>query len=328
MLNVLYYFIVFVVLVLVLGWNPLAIMASISGILVGFAFMIGQASSQWFEGILFVLIRRPYAIGDGIHVSDPNTDTEFTGSRWWLVEDVTLFTTSVVFMVTNERATLSNGSLARSRIINSSRSPNANLTVFLKFPINVPYKKLEIFQKAVDEYIRNRPREWLGSPRFRATTVEAALGYVEYMVGVNHRESWAQWYVRLLASISGLSMVMALTLSLLTYDRSVLLFLYRGVIRNSQAQLSQFCLELSKQLDIHYRSPPLPVNLNMESAKAQSAAAIMNSLGDATSNSGPQGSPVSALSATPRAAHEEHRSSTAAYSPIVRRLQEEWAPRS
>jgi small-conductance mechanosensitive channel len=52
------------------------------------------------------------------------------------VEDVTLFTTTVVNVWTNERATLSNGSLASSRIINAARSPQAYLYVYLKFSVD------------------------------------------------------------------------------------------------------------------------------------------------------------------------------------------------
>lgn len=101
--------------------------------------MIGPASSKYFEGLLFVLVRRPYGIGDCIHVSSINENTDSTGSGWWLVEDVNLFTTSVMYIYTQERATMSNGSLANSRIINSSRSSAANLFVLIKFPIDVPY---------------------------------------------------------------------------------------------------------------------------------------------------------------------------------------------
>ena len=183
----------FTVLLVVLGLDAEAIFLSVSGVVLAFAFMIGPASSKYFEGLLFILIRRPYMIGDGIHISDPNDETAGTGSGWWLVEDVTLFTTSVIFMFTNERATLSNGSLANSRIINSTRSPNASLHILLTFPVDVTYKKLEIFHKALEEYVNNRPREWVGGIRFRVTRVEAAQGFVEYIAAANHRASWAQW---------------------------------------------------------------------------------------------------------------------------------------
>jgi small-conductance mechanosensitive channel len=131
--------------------------------------MISTASSKYFEGLLFILVRRPYQIGDGIHVSNIEVDTSFTGSAWWTVENVTLFTTSVIFSFTGERATLSNGSLANSRIINSSRSPKASLYVLLKFPVDIAYEKLQVFNKALEEFFKNRPREWLTFSSFRAT---------------------------------------------------------------------------------------------------------------------------------------------------------------
>jgi small-conductance mechanosensitive channel len=46
-----------------------ALFLSLSSIILGFAFMIGGASAKYFEGILFILVRRPYDIGDRIHVS-------------------------------------------------------------------------------------------------------------------------------------------------------------------------------------------------------------------------------------------------------------------
>lgn len=61
--------------------------------------VIGTASSKYFEGLLFILVRRPYGIGDCIHVSDPNSDTCYTGSGFWCVEDISLFSTQVVSLL-------------------------------------------------------------------------------------------------------------------------------------------------------------------------------------------------------------------------------------
>lgn len=68
-LNWVFYMIATIVIVAILGFDPLAMFLSLSSIIVGFAFMIGQASSRYFEGILFILGRKPYDIGDRIHVS-------------------------------------------------------------------------------------------------------------------------------------------------------------------------------------------------------------------------------------------------------------------
>jgi small-conductance mechanosensitive channel len=41
-----------------------------------------------------ILFRRPYDIGDRIHVSSVNDETSATGSAGWIVKDVTLFATT------------------------------------------------------------------------------------------------------------------------------------------------------------------------------------------------------------------------------------------
>jgi hypothetical protein len=88
--------VVVTVLLVVLGLDAEAIFLSVSGVVLAFAFMIGTASSKYFEGLLFILIRRPYAIGDGIHISDPNAETAGTGTytttaiddvvAWWSLD--------------------------------------------------------------------------------------------------------------------------------------------------------------------------------------------------------------------------------------------------
>jgi Mechanosensitive ion channel len=181
--------------------------------------------------VLFILIRRPYEIGDGIHVSDVNIQTPNVGSDCWVVKDVSLFATTVVFVRTKEVATMSNGSLASSRIINSSRSHHASLYCLIKFPISVQYNKLKVFQDALQTYIRNRPREWLGFTTFRVNRVVTEEGFIEYMFVGTHRESWY----------------------------------HLGTLRDSLGSLLSFTVELSKKLDITYQKPAMPVNMSMVS---------------------------------------------------------------
>ena len=66
--NWLFYAVSITIILGQLGYSPMALFLSISGVILAFAFMIGSASSKYFEGLLFILVRRPYAIGDGIHV--------------------------------------------------------------------------------------------------------------------------------------------------------------------------------------------------------------------------------------------------------------------
>jgi small-conductance mechanosensitive channel len=123
-------------------------------VILAFAFMIGSASSKYFEGVLFILLRRPYGIGDMIHVSNVEKDTSIHGAPGWVVNHVTLFETIVTWVPTCEKASLSNGSLASSRIINWARSPNARFNILLTFPIETKYETLEIFKRAVEEYLK------------------------------------------------------------------------------------------------------------------------------------------------------------------------------
>jgi small-conductance mechanosensitive channel len=96
-INGAFYFFLACVTLAALGVNPLVLFASVSSFFVGFAFMIGAACSNYFEGLLFILVRRPYDIGDRINVSSVTVDTSTTGSPGWIVKDVDLFTTTVVF---------------------------------------------------------------------------------------------------------------------------------------------------------------------------------------------------------------------------------------
>lgn len=231
--NVFYWIVTGCIVLSVLGVDPLVMFASISGFVLGFAFMIGSASSKYFEGILLILIRRPYDIGDRIHVSDPNSETSSNGSLTWFVRDVTLFTTTVCFAATNEVATYSNGSLASSRIINAARSPEASVHFPVKFPISAPYEKLRVFGNAIEEFVKARPREYLSFGGCRCSRIEADLGYVEYCVAATHRESWQNM-------------------------RAILM---------SKAELSSFALELSKKMKLRYQSPPMPVDVRLHSSK-------------------------------------------------------------
>lgn len=255
--NWIFYAVSFTIILGALGFSPMSLFLSISGVVLAFAFMIGSASSKYFEGLLFILVRRPYAIGDGIHVRGVEAEGEFTGHAFWYVEDVTLFTTSVLYMYTGERATLSNGSLANSRIVNSSRSPQAWMYTLLKFPVDVSHEKLQIFNTALEQFFRNRPREWRSYDSFRATRLDAQAGFIEYMVVCTHRNSWYDW----------------------------------TTIHVSKADMIHFCMELSKQLGIFYRTPPMPVDLTIKNQHHQQHLSFASNPAAAAGNEGGLGPP-------------------------------------
>ena len=130
---------------------------------------------------------------------------------------------------TQEVATHSNGSLADSRIINANRSPQAIACVYLKFACDVPYDRIMFFKTVVEAFVKDRPKEWLSFLAFRATRIEADLGFIEYVVVLQHVEKWQNG----------------------------------GPIAQSKANVASFCLEAMKKLDMRYVAPPKPVNLNI-----------------------------------------------------------------
>jgi hypothetical protein len=62
-INFFFYFFVVFIVIAIFGFNPISFMLSLSTLIVGFAFMIGTASSKYFEGLLLILVRRPYDVG-------------------------------------------------------------------------------------------------------------------------------------------------------------------------------------------------------------------------------------------------------------------------
>lgn len=102
MINCAFFIILVCVILAANGFNPLALFLSFSSIILAFAFMIGSASSKYFEGILFILVRRPYDIGDRVAISDVNSAASIDGTLTWFVQKVDLFTTTVRYSGTNE----------------------------------------------------------------------------------------------------------------------------------------------------------------------------------------------------------------------------------
>ncbi|CAB9496802.1 Mechanosensitive ion channel protein [Seminavis robusta] len=230
LLNVVFYTVLVAIVIYRLGEDPITLFATLSSAILAFAFMFGRSASKYFDGILFILVQRPYGVGDRVHLSNPQNETSPDGSSGWIIEKVTLFATHVYWGATNERATLCNGAISNSRVINAARSPNGTIYVHLKFGINTPQANIEIFRAAVEQYLKDRPREWLTFAGFRPSRVEVEKGYIAYTVIAQHRSSWQQV----------------------------------GAIIESKANLTTYCLEVSKQLEMRYRSPPLPVDLTIK----------------------------------------------------------------
>jgi small-conductance mechanosensitive channel len=142
--NFFFYIIAIFIVLALAGIDPFTLWASVSAFIASIAFIIGGGCAAYFQGLMMVFLRRPFDIGDKIATSQPYTDTSTTGSYTWIVKDMNLYSTTVIYGSTNEVATYSNGALSTLRIINATRSPQASLTFTLKarFPAASAFREL------------------------------------------------------------------------------------------------------------------------------------------------------------------------------------------
>jgi hypothetical protein len=101
--------------------------------------------------------------------------------------------------------------------------------MFLIFPIDTPYETLEIFKVAVEEYLKERPREWLALNAFRVNYLSGEKNWMRVEVVIQHRESWQNI----------------------------------GTILDSKGNFMSYCTEVQKMLGIQYKAPHLPVEMTI-----------------------------------------------------------------
>ena len=192
LLNAIFYFILFICWLAIIGIDPIVLIGLFSSMLISISFMIGGAAADYFRGLLLVLVQRPYDIGDRISVANPESESNPSGASGWIIKDVTLYHTTVIYVTTQEYATISNGALSKSRIINCARSPRATVFFLAKFGIGVSIDTISKYRERLTDYVKSKPREWIAFSAFRMTRFEADLGYVEYKIILQHREAWQQ----------------------------------------------------------------------------------------------------------------------------------------
>lgn len=209
--------------------DPVALFGLMTSVILGFSFMISGASADVFRGLLFITLQRPYDIGDRVNVNNAPTDSSPGGAPGWIVKDINLYHTTFIYGTTNEYATISNGVLSKARIINAARSPLAVLNFAMKFGLDVSPGTVQLLKDDLVAYIKERPREWLAFLAFRMTRIEADQGFFEYKIVVQHRESWQQV----------------------------------GALLNSLADFQAFAFERSRELNMTFKAPMVPVELKM-----------------------------------------------------------------
>lgn len=190
------------------------------------------------QGILFMLLRKPFNIGDRVCIGDPASPSQsFEGDSSWIVEKMDIFTTTARLGGTQGLATFSNGSLANLRIINLNRSDRPNVDLNLKFSLESTLEQRELFKRRMTAYVKERPRQWIKVIDFRSSRVDPDRCIVEYRLILQHRERWQN--------------VCA--------------------ILESRGEIFNYAAELAKELRMNYTVPRIPVDIQNCSFAAEHA---------------------------------------------------------
>jgi hypothetical protein len=188
-----------------------------------------------------VLVRKPFDIGDRVNIENVTKQPDtFGGESSWIIENVDLYTTTARLGTTRELATFSNGSLTSMRIMNLNRSDKPNVYLNLKFSVDSTLQQRNMFKQRITAFVKERPREWIKVVDFRSTRVEADLGYVEYVLIIQHRERWQNL----------------------------------GAILSSKGQVFNHAVELQKELDMKYKAPHVPVDIRRVKSESSSTSIV------------------------------------------------------
>jgi small-conductance mechanosensitive channel len=191
MIDVLFAFVLFLVILSVMNFNPWPLLVSLSTLLVSFSFAMGSSASKCIEGILLIAVRRPFDLGDRIVLSTASGQENPGVANSWFVEDISLYSTTLRFAQSNEVATVSNGTISECRIVNCNRSPNAMVAFDLVLHIClIKDGKVDGFTAAIENYIHEHPRVWDCLVFFRYDKFDADMEQVFCRIAVRHRDSW------------------------------------------------------------------------------------------------------------------------------------------
>jgi Mechanosensitive ion channel len=112
-------------------------------------------------------------------------------SNSWLVEDITLTTSTLRYAATNEVATINNSSVANSRIVNCARSPKAQVTINVKLLLDASQRQLEELRGKIELYLEDS-RVWVGLILYRAEDINNEIGYVVMTYRAQHIKCWQE----------------------------------------------------------------------------------------------------------------------------------------
>ncbi|KAL7573195.1 hypothetical protein ACA910_018852 [Epithemia clementina (nom. ined.)] len=189
--NGIFFFVLAMLLMSVMRFNPWPMLVSITSLLVSISFALGPSVSKYVQGVLLIAARRPYDLGDRIFITGSNSLENPGVAHSWFVEDINLWCTTLRYARTNEVSTINNAAIASSRIVNCNRSPNAIVEVDFYSNLSIlEGKKLVEFRTALERYVKDHPRTWEAVAFIRHDKYDADVGKISMRIAVRHRYSW------------------------------------------------------------------------------------------------------------------------------------------
>lgn len=110
----------------------------------------------------------------------------------WIVEDISITSTTLRFGTSNEIVTIANSSLADARITNCYRSEKATIVIFFNFHISchVGGKTIQMFREGIEEHIRENPNTWDSLFYLRCESIDSNKELAVYKLSVRHAQTW------------------------------------------------------------------------------------------------------------------------------------------
>merc|ERR1740139_857963 len=97
LIDFIFYTVIIILALVAVGVNVALLFGAMATFIISISFCVGGASSDVIKGLLFILLQRPYDIGDRIAMNYVTADAAGTGSPGWTVTDLTLYHTTLCY---------------------------------------------------------------------------------------------------------------------------------------------------------------------------------------------------------------------------------------
>jgi len=151
----------------------------VASLLISAVLIMGRGPSDFFSGAAYVLLARPYDIGDRITTADPGRKTELYSL---VVKHVSLFRTH--FLSSNgELLYIDNHAMINKSITNLTRSGPITLMIRVQVPLATSASKVAELVDGIRQYVEERSVDW--------TAVDILISGLEYEAGHLVMDIWA-----------------------------------------------------------------------------------------------------------------------------------------